>query len=143
MRRPGPPREIPPPLEMLCLKGLWALGEGNVSQVRAAIADSKPLAYTTVMTLLERLARKNAVSRQKVGRAFVYKPSMTRDAMRRLVLKEFVDSYFEGSEEKLAEFLSFRDGMRRRRESSLSPSLGWKPRCYSGFVASRQLSAFV
>src|SRR3954470_12994601 len=105
MRRPGSPRDIPPPLEMLCLKGLWALGEGNVSQVRGAIADSKPLAYTTVMTLLERLARKNAVSRQKVGRAFVYKPSMTRDAMRRLVLKEFVDCYFDGSEEKLVEFL--------------------------------------
>jgi predicted transcriptional regulator len=105
MRKPGPPRDIPPPLEMLCLKGLWTLGEGNVSQVRNAVADSKPLAYTTVMTLLERLARKNAVSRRKVGRAFVYSPSMTRDAMRRLALKEFVDCYFDGSEEKLLEFL--------------------------------------
>ena len=73
--------------------------------MRGAVADSKPLAYTTVMTLLERLARKNAVSRRKVGRAFVYTPSMTRDAMRRLALKEFVDCYFDGSNEKLAEFL--------------------------------------
>src|SRR5215467_2903915 len=105
MRRPGPPRDVPPPLEMLCLKALWSLGEGNVSDVRGRVAASKPLAYTTVMTLLERLARKNVVSRRKVGRAFVYTPNLSRDAMRRLALKEFVDCYFDGSAEKLAEFL--------------------------------------
>ena len=105
MRRPGPPRDVPPPLEMLCLKALWSLGEGNVSEVRGAVAESKPLAYTTIMTVLERLAKKNVVSRRKVGRAFVYTPRITRDAMRRLALKEFVDSYFDGSEEKLARFL--------------------------------------
>jgi len=105
MRRAGPPRDVPPPLEMLCLKALWSLGEGNVAGVRRLVAETKPLAYTTVMTLLERLARKNVVSRRKVGRAFVYAPNLSRDAMRRLALKEFVDWYFDGSAEKLAEFL--------------------------------------
>ena len=105
MRRAGPPRDVPPPLEMLCLKALWSLGEGNVAGVRSLVAESKPLAYTTVMTLLERLARKNVVSRRKVGRAFVYAPNLSRDAMRRLALKEFVGCYFDGSAEKLAEFL--------------------------------------
>jgi predicted transcriptional regulator len=90
---------------MLCLKALWSLGQGNVSEVRGAVAESKPLAYTTVMTVLERLAKKNVVSRRKVGRAFVYTPRIARDAMRRLALKEFVDCYFEGSEEKLTRFL--------------------------------------
>jgi BlaI family penicillinase repressor len=105
MRKPGPPRDIPPPLEMSCLKALWTLGEGNVSEVRAIVTASKPLAYTTVMTVLDRLAKKNFVTRRKVGRAFVYAPGMPRDAMRRLALKEFVDCYFEGSERKLVEFL--------------------------------------
>src|SRR5438552_8736345 len=112
MRRASPPRDIPPPLEMLCLKALWSLGEGNVSEVRGAVAESKPLAYTTVMTVLERLAKKNVVSRRKVGRAFVYTRRIAGQAMRRLALKEFVDCYFEGSEEKLATFLLLpgRDG---------------------------------
>ena len=105
MRRAGPPRDVPPPLEMLCLKALWSLGESKVAGVRSLVAETKPLAYTTVMTLLERLARKNVVSRRKVGRAFVYAPNLSRDAMRRLALKEFVDWYFEGSVEKLAGFL--------------------------------------
>jgi BlaI family penicillinase repressor len=105
MRRAAPPRDIPPPLEMLCLKALWSLGEGNVADVRGVVAEAKPLAYTTVMTVLDRLAKKNLVTRRKVGRAFVYSPGISRDAMRRLALKEFLDCYFEGSDRKLAEFL--------------------------------------
>src|SRR5207247_159840 len=105
MRRAGPPRDVPPPLEMLCLKALWSLGEGNVAVVKRVVAESKPLAYTTIMTVLERLARRNLVSRRKVGRAFVYAPNMSRDTMRRLALKEFLDSFFDGSEEKLTKFL--------------------------------------
>jgi len=105
MRKAGPPRDVPPPLEMLCLKALWSLGAGNVSQVREKVAASKPLAYTTVLTVLDRLTRKNVVSRNKVGRAFVYTPGISRETMRRLALKEFVASFFEGSEEQLADFL--------------------------------------
>src|ERR1700704_1398912 len=105
MRRAGPPRDVPPPLEMLCLKALWSLGEGNVAGVRSLVAESKPLAYTTVMTVLGRLAKKNVVTRRKVGRAFVYAPGISRDAIRRLALKEFVDCFFDGSEQRLAEFL--------------------------------------
>ena len=105
MRRTAPPREIPPPLEMLCLKALWSLGEGNVTEVREVLAGSKPLAYTTVMTVLGRLAKKNVVTRRKVGRGFVYAPGISRDAIRRLALKEFVECFFDGSEQRLAEFL--------------------------------------
>jgi BlaI family transcriptional regulator, penicillinase repressor len=105
MRKAGPPRDIPPPLEMLCLKALWQLGEGNVSAVQRIVAESKPLAYTTIMTVLDRLARRNIVSRQKSGRAFIYAPRISKDSIRRLALKEFVDCFFDGSEEKLADFL--------------------------------------
>jgi predicted transcriptional regulator len=119
MRKPGPPRDIPPPLEMLCLKALWSLGEGNVGEVRGVVAASKPLAYTTVMTVLDRLARRNIVSRRKSGRAFVYAPQISRDSMRRLALKEFVDGFFDGSEEKLADFL--------RRGGSIEPAAGIEP----------------
>lgn len=99
-------REVPPPLEMLCLNALWSLGEGNVSDVRRAVSESKPLAYTTVMTLLERLARKNVVSRRKDGRAYVYAPLVARDSLCRAAVREFVLIFFDGSERRLAEFLA-------------------------------------
>ena len=98
-------REIPPPLELLCLNVLWSLGQGSVKDVRELVAPSRPLAYTTVMTVLDRLARRGIVTRRKAGRAFVYAPAVSRDAMRRLALKEFLDSYFESSERQLLQFL--------------------------------------
>ncbi len=98
MRKPAPPRDIPPPLEMECLKALWTIGEGNVKAVRAALAGRRNLAYTTVMTLLERLARKGVVERRKLGRSFVYSPLVTRDTMRRRALRELIDTLFDGSE---------------------------------------------
>ncbi len=108
MRKAGPPREIPPPLELECLKTLWDLGEGNVRQVRAALEPGRPLAYTTILTLLERLARKGVVARRKVGRSFHYAPVVQRDALRRLALQELLNGYFGGSEAELLAYLSRR-----------------------------------
>ena len=98
-------RDIPPPLELLCLNALWSIGQGKVRDVRELVAPSRALAYTTVMTILDRLARRGVVTRSKEGRAFVYAPSVSRDAMRRLALKEFLDSYFESSQDQLVRFL--------------------------------------
>jgi len=98
-------RAIPPPLELLCLNSLWSLGQGSVKDVRQLVAPSRPLAYTTVMTVLDRLARRGIVTRRKAGRAFVYAPAVSRDAMRRLALQEFLDSYFESSQRQLLQFL--------------------------------------
>jgi BlaI family transcriptional regulator, penicillinase repressor len=105
MRKAAPARDIPPPLEMLCLKALWSLQEANVKDVQRALADTRCLAYTTVMTLLERLVRKGAVARRKAGRAFVYSPQVTRETVQRRAVKEFLDLHFDGSEEDLVAFL--------------------------------------
>lgn len=105
MRKAGPARDIPPPLELLCLKALWSLQEANVRDVQHTLAESRDLAYTTVMTLLERLVRKGAVARHKAGRAFLYVPQVTREAIRRRALKEFLDTYFDGREDDLQVFL--------------------------------------
>jgi predicted transcriptional regulator len=106
MPKAAPAREIPPTLELICLKALWSLQEGNVQQVRNAIAPSRPLAYTTIMTVLERLARKGFVGRRKAGRAFVYAPQVGREEMRRTAVREFVATWFDGSETALAAYLA-------------------------------------
>jgi predicted transcriptional regulator len=98
-------RNIPPPLELECLKALWSLGEGNVKDVRKAIAANRNLAYTTVMTVLDRLARKGGVARRKVGRSFVYAPVLSRDNLRRLAVRDLVNRFFDGSEDALMHYL--------------------------------------
>ena len=105
MRKTGSSREIPPPLELECLRVLWQIGEGTVKDVRTVLNESRPLAYTTVMTLLERLVRKGGVARHKVGRSFVYRPLFEREALRRAAIRELVRSFFEGSIEDLVDYL--------------------------------------
>jgi predicted transcriptional regulator len=102
---PKTARDVPPPLELLCLKALWSLEEGNVKAVREIVGRTRPLAYTTIMTVLDRLVRKGKLTRRKVGRAFVYAPEMSRDAMRHAAVRELVDGFFDGSEAALAAFL--------------------------------------
>ena len=69
------------------------------------MSETKPLAYTTVMTLLDRLARKGVATRRKVGRAFHYAPQVSQDSVRRAAIREFLDQYFAGSTDHLLEFL--------------------------------------
>jgi BlaI family transcriptional regulator, penicillinase repressor len=102
---PKAAREVPPPLELLCLKALWQLEAGNVASVQRLVSQTRPLAYTTIMTVLDRLVRKGRLTRRKVGRAFVYTPQGSRDSLRRTALRELVDVFFDGSEEALLRFL--------------------------------------
>ncbi len=99
-------RDVPPPLELLCLQALWRLGEGNVADVRQTLAETKSLAYTTVMTILDRLAKKGFVERRKSGRAYVYAPQVTREAIQQQALSDFVRMHFGASRTQLLAFLA-------------------------------------
>jgi predicted transcriptional regulator len=102
---PRTAREVPPPLELLCLSALWTLEEGDVKAVRETVAQSRPLAYTTIMTVLDRLVRKGKLARRKQGRAFVYSPVTSRDSMRRVAIQELLEGFFDGSQDALLHFL--------------------------------------
>ena len=96
---------LPPRLEFEALKALWSLGEATVADVRAELKSAKPLAYTTVLTLLDRLASRGAVSRRKKGRAYVYTPVLTRQAALDMALGRLVDDFFGDSREDLISYL--------------------------------------
>jgi BlaI family penicillinase repressor len=103
---PRTARDTPPPLELLCLNALWSLQEGNVKAVQAVVARTRPLAYTTIMTVLERLVRKGRLKRRKTGRSFLYSPEASRDTLRRAAIRELLDGFFDGSEQELVRFLA-------------------------------------
>lgn len=96
---------LPPPLEMACLGVLWTRGEGTVRDVAAALAPRHTFAYTTVMTLLERLVRRGQLQRRKQGRSFVYAPAHDPEELRTVAVEEFVRSYFGGSRDELRRWL--------------------------------------
>lgn len=94
------------PLELDCMNALWPLEEATVRQVQEALADRRPRAYTTIMTILDRLAQKGVVARRKVGRAYVYVANLRSGDAQQHALEQVIDGFFGGSREALAAHLS-------------------------------------
>jgi len=69
------------PLEERLLHALWKRGNGTVRELMDECCQE--LAYTTVMTTLDRLFKKNLLSREGEGRAFRYTPRFTREELHR------------------------------------------------------------
>jgi len=87
--------------------------EGTVRDVRQVLVEDRNLAYTTVMTVLERLEKRGGVSRRKEGRSFIYEPKLSKETLRRLAVKELIDMFFGGSEDELMAYL------RTKRQSAV------------------------
>ncbi len=122
---------MPPPLELECLKALWSISEGTVHDVRKAMGGKRDLAYTTVMTILDRLEKRGGVSRLKRGRSFVYAPKISRDELRKIAVKDLVDRFFEGSEASLARHLNDAAISSPKASDAVAPGLGALTTCSS------------
>jgi len=67
-------------LEASIMEVLWNRGGWSTpGEIHDVIAARRPLAYTTVMTILVRLWRKGRLERQRDGRAFAYRPVQSRE----------------------------------------------------------------
>jgi predicted transcriptional regulator len=84
------------------MRVLWAGGAATVHQVASDLA--RPLAYTTVLTMLRVLEQKGYVAHDPSpdgGRAHVYRPTVNQDGVRRSHLRDMVDRLFGGHADEL------------------------------------------
>lgn len=87
------------PLEQRLLETLWPLGNATVRELlNAGLND---LAYTTVMTTLDRLHRKELLDRVSEGKAFRYSPRYSREELRRAAAGEAIRELFGTGESSL------------------------------------------
>lgn len=93
---------LPGPREFGILEILWRDGPLSVAEIRARLPDSPPLAYTTVMTMLDQLHRKNLVLRRKSGRAFQYTAGMPPERVRQSLAAAFLADFFDSDPVRLA-----------------------------------------
>lgn len=91
-------------LERAIMESLWDRGDDEVT-VRDVLGSpaGRSSAYTTVMTVLERLSRKGFLSRRMVGRAYVYRVRRTREQH----VGDLVRRVLAGSKDRRAVFLGF------------------------------------
>jgi predicted transcriptional regulator len=91
------------PAEFNIMKVLWQRERATVAEVRAELnrKDGHDLAYTTVMTLLGRLATKGAVTVDRDREPFVYAPAFRRESVLRDRLRAFVSEVFDGDSQAM------------------------------------------
>jgi BlaI family transcriptional regulator, penicillinase repressor len=120
-RNHGPRRSVLDlaPLELDCMNTLWPLGEATVREIRDRLAERRARAYTTIMTIMDRLARKGIVERRKAGRKYVYRPKLSAEEARAHALEQVLEKFFGGSKEDMLAQLQagHSDGHHSERES--------------------------
>jgi predicted transcriptional regulator len=93
------------PLELDIMKAVWSRSPITVRSVQEAIRPSRNLAYTTVMTIMDRLYHKGILNRTLHSRTHYYEPAVEYSAVRDEALETLIKSFF-GSKEHLKDFLS-------------------------------------
>jgi predicted transcriptional regulator len=97
------------PLELDIMKAVWENPPVTVKTVQASIRARRPLAYTTVMTIMHRLYQKGFLIRKLKSRAHFYEPAVPYVDVRAAEVDRLVDNFFAGSKDKLVEFLGGED----------------------------------
>jgi BlaI family transcriptional regulator, penicillinase repressor len=83
------------------MKELWPLEEATVRDIYERLRRVRPVAYTTVLTMMKILEQKGYVRKTLVDRAHVYKPSRPRQQVVGAMVRDFVERVFDGASRPL------------------------------------------
>lgn len=83
--------------EWQIMKVLWEIAPATTRQILEQLSPKTNWAYTTVKTMLTRLAEKNAVSEEKQGNVSIYEPLLSQKAARKNAFKGLMDQAFDGA----------------------------------------------
>jgi predicted transcriptional regulator len=89
------------PQELAIMKVVWRLETATVRDVYEAFRKERPVAYTTVMTMMKLLEDKGYLQKTMVERAHVYTPTKPRSQVVGAMVRDFVDRVFDGASESL------------------------------------------
>ena len=98
MRTPHPTLT---PQELAIMKVVWSLDQATVRQVYETMREKRPVAYTTVMTMMKILEGRGYLKKALVDRAHVYRPARPRQQVVGAMLRDFVDRVFDGAADSL------------------------------------------
>ena len=112
-------------LESAVMDLVWSSAEPlTVRQVLEALADERPLAYTTVQTVMDRLARKGLLVRRPEGKANAYHPARSREDHTASAMQEVLHA----SPDTHAALLHFVELMDEEQEQALRAALARRKR---------------
>ena len=110
MRTPHPTLT---PQELAIMKVVWRKDEATVRDVYEALQETRPVAYTTVMTMMRILQEKGYLIKATQDRAHVYRPANPRQQVIGGMVRDFLDRVFDGASDALLVHLA--------RDNKLTP----------------------
>lgn len=91
--------------QLAIMRVLWDRGESTVAEIQDALDLERPLAYSTVATVMSRMEQKGLVTHRAEGRVFHYQPAVSEDGMGTSLVGELVERIFGGSPADLVRHL--------------------------------------
>jgi len=98
---PKPAASVPTALELEILKVVWQRGQATVREVYLDLAQTRKIAYTTVLTMMGILEQKGHLTKSAGERANVYRAAQPRESVVRNMVNEFITRVFSGSAKPL------------------------------------------
>jgi BlaI family penicillinase repressor len=98
MRKPHPTLTAQ---ELAIMKVIWRTETATVRDVYEALRDTRPVAYTTVMTMMNILETKGYLKKEKQDRAYHYRPARPEQTVIASMVREFVGRVFDGAPKPL------------------------------------------
>jgi BlaI family transcriptional regulator, penicillinase repressor len=92
-------------LQLIIMQVLWQRGEATVAEVREALRATRPLAHTTIGTMLAKMERKGQVSHRCDGRVNVYRATVQREKVSRSMVADLAERLFAGDVTQLVSHL--------------------------------------
>ena len=99
-------------LQRAVIEAVWELGEASVHQVRKHLTRRKKLAYTTVLTAMQKLEKAGWLRHRAEGKVYIYAPTRTREEAGAHSARRFIERVFDGDA-----LLMFQHLMRQSRLS--------------------------
>lgn len=104
------------PAEWDILEALWVLGPTTARQVADHLRPSRAWAYSTVKTMLDRMAAKDLVVARQVGNVWEFTSAVAAKDARRGAWRRFVDAAFGGAMTPALEFIAAEGLSKKDRE---------------------------
>ena len=96
-------------LQRTVMELVWEMGEATVHQARDRLGRKKKLAYTTVLTAMQKLEKAGWLTHRADGKTYVYLPTRTRQQAGASSVRNFMERMFDGSAVVMFQHL-IRDG---------------------------------
>jgi predicted transcriptional regulator len=94
-------------LEKQVLNQLWSVGEADAKQIHAIVGDERGCSLNTIQSTLDRLYKKQLLSREKQGHAFIYRARVDREDLIARLIRDITSDFVSNcSDSLMAAFVS-------------------------------------